>query len=66
MFTVTRHNKGYRIKLYKTRSFIFAKNADEIATAVLHYYGSGCRDKKNENCPICRTLMQREKKGKKS
>lgn len=67
MFTITHFQNGYRIKLYKDRSLIVAKDADEAATAVKHYFGTGCHgNKTNENCPICRSLMQREKKGKKS
>lgn len=67
MFTVTHEYDGYRIKLYKDRSRIVAKNVKEIGTAVEHYFGSGCfGEKKNENCPICRNLTQREKKDKRS
>lgn len=67
MFAVTHEYNGYRIKLYKIRSRIIAKNPAEIGIAAEHYFGSGCYgEKKNENCPICRHLMQREKKEKKS
>lgn len=67
MITILHENEGYRIKLSASRGRFFARDADEIGIAVKHYYGQGCfGEKKNENCPICRNLMQREKKGRKS
>lgn len=63
MFTVEREYNGYRIKLHKDRSRIIAKNFEEIGIAAEHYFGNGCfGERKNENCPICRKLMRKEKK----
>ena len=50
---------------------IHCKNSREVATAIDHYMGGGTSFRgshyllSNRNCPICRSIMRRERQGKK-
>ena len=63
MFTVSLHNKGYKISTGNGTP-VQARSVEEVQLAVAHYFGAEHWLKDAEACPFCRWIADRQRKRK--